>query len=304
MKTRDINSYAALIAGILSVSFAATFIRLADAAPAFIAALRMIIASVLLLPWALSSKDFRREIKELLKRDAVLLGLSGLFLSLHFLLWITSLSHTGVASSVAFVATSPLFVALYSVIVLREGVSKLFWLGLAVSVAGGIILGGVDLLDGSGSWVGDVLAIGGALAGAGYFLVGSRLRKSLSLITYIFPVYSVAGIILGLLALSFGITASGIGRNTYFYCFLLALVCQVGGHSLFNWALKSLKATVVTIATLGEPVGASVIALLVLRESPSVSQVIGGGFILAGIFIVLYFNPLIVDADACAASDG
>jgi len=297
MKTRDYNAYGALIAGIISVSFAATFIRLADAAPVFVAALRMVIASVLLLPVALASKDFRERFKLLSMRDAMLLGFSGIFLSMHFFLWISSLSYTGVASSVALVATSPLFVALYSVLVLKEVVSRVFWLGLAISSAGGLILGGGDIIRGGGNWAGDVLALGGALAAAGYFLVGSRLRKRMSLLTYIFPVYSVAAIILGILALGYGIGSAGLEPKTYLYCFLLALVCQVSGHSLFNYALKSLKATIVTIATLGEPVGASIIAMLVLRETPSLTQVAGGGCIIAGIFIVLYFNPLVVDAD-------
>ncbi len=279
------------MAGIVAISFAAILVRLAEAPAPLVAALRMIFASVLLAPLALRSQGCRREIAALRGGDALLMILAGVFLSLHFILWIWSLSLTDVASSVVFVTTNPLFVALYTVIVFKERVSRTFWIGLMLVIAGGAMLGGNDLLAGGDKWKGDALALLGSVAVAGYFLVGSRLRRKLSLFAYIFPVYSIAAVVLALLLLASGVPAAGYGWHTYLYCFLMALLCQLFGHSMFNWALRHLKATIVTISILGEPVGASILALLILGEAPVVAEIVGGGLIIAGIFIALYFNP-------------
>lgn len=279
------------MAGIVAISFAAILIRLAEAPVPLVAALRMIFASVLLAPLVLRSKGRRREIAALTGSDALLMILAGVFLSLHFILWIWSLSLTDVASSVVFVTTNPLFVALYTVIVFKERVSRTFWIGLMLAIAGGATLGGNDLLIGGGKWKGDVLALLGSIAVAGYFLVGSRLRRRLSLFAYILPVYSVAAVVLALLLLVMDVAITGYGWHTYLYCFLMALVCQLFGHSMFNWALRHVKATIVTVSILGEPVGASILALLILGEAPVMTEIAGGGLIIAGIFLALYFNP-------------
>ncbi len=283
--------YAALMIGIISISFAAVFIRLANIHPLAIAALRMIFAAVLLVPWAIRSEAFRTEIKKLAGGDFLLLLLSGFLLSMHFLSWITSLSLTKVTNSVVFVATTPFFIALYTILILKERVSRIFWAGLILAIFGGVILGGSDLFVEGERWKGDLLALAGAVAAAGYFLVGSRLRKNLSLISYIFPVYASAAFVLTILMLVFRVDILGFSWKSYLYCLLLALVCQVIGHSIFNWTLKHLRPTIVTIAVLGEPVGASLLALIILQEAPSTLEVIGGIFILSGVFIVLYFNP-------------
>lgn len=282
--------YILIWVGVVSTSFAAIFIRLADAPPPLISALRMAFSSILLFPFAMGSKEFRRTARLLSGRDIFLILLAGFFLSLHFIFWISSLFLTGVASSVVFVTTNPLFVALYTVIIFKERVSAIFWIGLSAAILGGLILGGEDILGGGGRWKGDLLALAGAVAGAGYYLVGSTLRKRLCLMTYIFPVYSTAAVILVVFTIALDIPFRGHGTRVYLYCFLMALLCQVLGHSLFNWAFKHIKATVVTLGTVGEPVSASILAFLILREAPVVTEIIGGILILSGIFLVLYFN--------------
>lgn len=289
------KSYEALGVGIAAISFGAIFARLASGPATLVAALRMAFAVLMLLPLALASRRARRELAGLSKRDARLLVLAGSLLALHFILWISSLSFTGVTSSVVFVTTNPLWVALGAMVFLGERVSKTFWLGLGFAIAGGIVVGGGDLAAGGARWRGDLLALGGAAAIAGYFLVGSGLRKRLSLIGYVFPVYACAAAILSVAAFVSGEAFAGHGRETYAYSFLMALVCQLLGHSLFNFALKRLAAAVVAIAAIGEPVGASVLALFILGERPGVGEVAGGAMILAGIFLVLSFNPAPAD---------
>ncbi len=288
---RDKLPCVAILTGIVSISFAAIFIRLAEADPASVAALRMLFASLVILPFAVFSPVFRSELNKMRLADIGLLSISGLMLSLHFIFWITSLSLTGVTSSIVYVATSPLFAALYSVLVFREKLSRSFWAGLVLVIIGATVMGGWNIMAGGTAWKGDLLAVAGGMAAAGYFLAGGRLRKKYSLITYITCVYTVAAALLLIALPVTGNSIIGLSGMTYVYCLLMALICQVTGHSIFNWALKRMKATIVTISVLGEPVGTSILVFLILGESPLKSEMAGGTLILTGLFIVLYFNP-------------
>ena len=281
-----------LALGIVSISFAASFIKLADAAPPVIAALRLIFSSILLFPAVFISGSLREEMKSLSRREWLLLLLSGFFLSLHFYLWVTSLYLTGVTNSVVLVTTSPIFIALFSAFVFKEVISRSFWVGLAVALTGCLILGGNDLIGTMGRWKGDLLAIAGAISIAGYFLVGSVLRKKTSLLAYIIPVYTIAALFLTITLPLSGNSLAGHSFETYTYCFLTAVVCQIVGHSSFNWALKRLKAPIATIIIIVEPVGATFLAFLFLGEIPSLLTVLGSLIIMAGISVVLIYNPM------------
>ncbi|MCK4537566.1 MAG: DMT family transporter [Candidatus Krumholzibacteria bacterium] len=287
----DRKAYAALVVAMISISFAAVFVRLSGAPPSSVAALRMIFSSILLLPFVLFSKKVRGELSSLGMKDAVLLFVSGGLLAIHFLTWITSLFLTGTVSSIVFVTASPLFVAVYSVVVYREKVPGFFWAGLGLAVVGAIVMGGNNLrVTGGASWKGDLLAVTGAVAAAGYFLTGSRLRRRLSLLSHLFYVYTVAAVILIAVLPFTGGSLRGLPVESYVYCLLMAVVCQGGGHSLLNWSMKRLRTTVVTFSVLAEPVGTTLLALFILGEVPLKSEVAGGLIIMMGLAIVIYFN--------------
>jgi len=283
MSTPTISPYLGLAIGILAVSFASIFIRLADAPSLVIAASRLTIASLLLAPAVLiKSKD---ELRALTRQDLLLALLSGLFLGVHFAAWISSLEYTSVASSVVFVSTSPMFVGLASHFLLKERVSRQMFAGIAVSVLGGMIVGYGDFGLGARELFGDFLAIVGAVAISGYLLVGRKLRRHLSLLSYIFLVYATATVFLIAVCLVAGHSFSGYPRQTYLMFFLLAAVPQIIGHSSYNWALKYLPATLVGVATLGEPIGSTILAYFILTETPTLARIGGGVLILTGIYV-------------------
>ncbi|MBC8264600.1 MAG: DMT family transporter [Anaerolineales bacterium] len=283
MSKPAIKPYLGLAIGIVAVSFASIFIRLAEAPSLVIAASRLTIASLILAPAAFIRA--REELRALTKGDLGLALLSGLFLGLHFATWISSLEYTSVASSVVFVSTSPMFVGLASHFLLKERVSRQMFAGIAVSVLGGIIIGYGDFGLGESELFGDFLALAGAVAVSVYLLVGRKLRRHLSLLSYIFLVYATAAAFLIVLCLATGHTFSGYPRQTYLMFFLLAAVPQIIGHSSYNWALKYLPATFVGVATLGEPIGSTILAYFALKETPSLAKIGGGVLILAGIYV-------------------
>jgi drug/metabolite transporter (DMT)-like permease len=290
----------AILLAVLSVSTASIFIRFAqsDGAPSLvIAALRLTFATLILAPLDLT--QHREEIKRL-TRSQILAGfVSGIFLALHFATWISSLEYTSVASSVVFVSTGPLWVALLSPIFLKENLARPAIVGLGLSLVGGTIIGlsdacvwnsGLscpalrDVLHGH-AMLGNFLAMAGAWAVTGYLILGRKLRASISLIPYIFMVYGFAAVTLIAIMFAFGKSPFGYAPKTYGWIFLLAALPQLIGHSTYNWALKYLPATLVAVTTLGEPIGSAILAFFILNETPTMVAVAGGVLILTGIYL-------------------
>jgi drug/metabolite transporter (DMT)-like permease len=130
-----------------------------------------------------------------------------------------------------------------------------------------------------------MLALAGAVAVSGYLLIGRRLREHLSLVAYISLVYSTAAIVLLLLAFAMGARLSGFTIGGYALIVLLAVGPQLIGHSAYNWALKYVSATFVTVTILAEPIGATILAVPLLAQVPSPLKIAGGMLILTGIFL-------------------
>jgi drug/metabolite transporter (DMT)-like permease len=275
--------YIFLPIGIIAISTASIFIKLCDAPVLIIATYRMMLASLMLTPFACYERTWRGWEKDKIGW----LLLSGLFLSLHFAFWIASLKYTSVASSVVLVTTHPIFVGIGGWLFLKERLGSDLILGIALSVLGSGWISYGDMSLSREALMGDGLAFLGAIAASGYLLVGRKMRKDQVLLSYIFPVYSTAGLILILFALIFQQSFWGYSSSTYLYLFLLALVPQLIGHTTFNWALKYLPASVVAISVLGEPIGSTLLAYFILGEGLTIWKVIGGISIFAGILIAL-----------------
>lgn len=284
---------------ILAVSTSSVFIRFAQAeAPSLvIAASRLLLASLFLAPPALI--QHRDQLQKLTRTELTLGLLSGIFLAIHFATWITSLEHTTVASSVVLVSTSPLWVAILAPIFLKEKITKTVIVGLILTLIGGTIIGFSEgcTWDGGLSCAsradlalaeaskGNFLALMGAWTMAGYLLIGRKLRAKMDLIPYIFLVYGMAAIIMLVILAVTHNTLLGYQPMTYLWLLAIAIFPQLIGHSTFNWALRYLPVALVSVTTLGEPIGSSILAFLILKEIPSSLQIIGGILILAGIYI-------------------
>jgi|GEM_PF-8161 len=295
-----ISTKIAIPFGVLAVSTSSIFIRYAqtEAPSIVIAAGRLTLATILLAGIALMRH--RSELRALTRRELGLALLSGFFLSIHFATWISSLEYTTVASSVVLVSTSPLWVALLAPLTIREPVARPVFLGMGLALIGGTIVGLSDSCVWADSgmscppfsefvageaFLGDILALAGAWTGAGYLLIGRRLREKISLIPYIFVVYGMAAVMLNGLMFSVGESLTGHPAMVYVWVLLLALAPQLLGHSTFNWALRYLSAAYVSITFLGEPIGSAILAYLFFQEQPSALMAFGAILILVGIYV-------------------
>jgi drug/metabolite transporter (DMT)-like permease len=218
------------------------------------------------------------------KEILALLG-SGLALAIHFVAWIYSLSLTTVASSTILVATNPIFVGLATHFILRERIARSMLAAIAITLVGSVLIGYGDIGLSPTALLGDLLALMGAIAGSGYILLGQAVRSRVSTLTYVWPCYGLAGLILLLLCLVTRQPLVGYTPQTMGILVLLAVVPQILGHSAFNWALGHFSSLLVTVALLGEPVGATILAWLILSETPVPIALAGGLLIMLGILM-------------------
>ena len=276
-----------LVVGVVAVSFAAIFIRLADAPALSTAFYRQAMAAAIFLPFTLARW------KELRRLSAAQLGVglfSGALLAVHFATWIASLSFTTVAASVVLVTTSPIFVAAASRVLFGERVGRTTFIGILIGLMGAGIVSGGDFGISTRAALGDLLALGGAVAAAGYLLAGRRLRGGMSLVTYVGVVYTTCAVLL-LPAAAFGARLSGFSAETWAMFLLLAVIPQALGHTVFNYLLKDMDATLVAISIMGEPVGSTLLALAFFGEVPPWTAVVGGVLILGGIYVAVTRQP-------------
>jgi drug/metabolite transporter (DMT)-like permease len=275
---------------VVAVSTSAPLIRGADAPSLSIAFWRNALALPILGAAVLARPAARREARDLDRRERRLILIAGLFLAAHFAAWVPSLSYTSVASSVALVATQPVWAA---VIARWRGdhVPRLAWWGIGAAMGGTVVLTGVDLSISTRALFGDLLALlGGALAAA-YVTVGAEVRRTVSTNVYATACYGVAAVALLAVCVVGGQQLTGYDGHTWLLLVAIVLGPQLLGHTLVNRVLSTISPVIVSVAILFEIVGAALLAWLAFDEVPSASAVPAALLIAAGVVLVVRANP-------------
>ena len=280
------NPYVAVVIGVIAVSTSAIFVKLASGAPAgTIAFYRLFIAVVLMLPTILLK--YRAEIRSITKRDWMLAILSGVFLALHFILWFESLNYTSVASSVVLVTLQPIFAFVGTYIFFGERFSVAAIISMLITLIGSFIISWGDFQISGLALLGDILALLGAATVTGYFLLGQRMRRNLSLMTYTFIVYGISSITLFLYNVVTQNTFISFPVDHWIWFIALAIIPTFLGHSLFNWTLRWLSTSTISMAIVFEPIGATILAYYILGEVVTPSQWLGGSIVIFGLFLFI-----------------
>jgi len=274
----------ALVAATVAVSFSAILIKAAGDDPATIVWLRMGMAAVLLLPWVV--RDARHRALPSTAPQAGLVIVSGVLLAGHFLLWTASLKYTSIAASVFLVSLHPIIVTPLGRRLLGERVSRRTLAGGGLAIAGMLVTCAADLRLDSTAFLGDLLAIGGAVCLAGYLLIGRSVRTGLGVAGYSAIVYAVVCVIAAVTAAAGGVAHLPSPRVAL-ACLGLGVVCTIGGHTVYNWALRHVPVLLVSVSFLGEPPLTAVLPFLILGSVPTVATDAGGVLILAGLALAL-----------------
>jgi drug/metabolite transporter (DMT)-like permease len=282
--------WAVLVVAVVAISFGGPLTRLASAHPLAVAVWRLGLSLVVVGAFLVGGRGWRQW-RALTRTELGAALAAGVFLALHFWSWIASLDLTTVAASVVLVNTQPVIVALLSAALLHEAPGRRQWIGIAIAVAGAIVVAVPDLSLVVGSsrpaLLGDALALVGAITAAFYFLVGRRLRAKLELWPYVALVYGACFLVLVVFAVAVGAPLFPQGPHEIAIFSGLALGPMLIGHTGANWALRYLPAYVVNVALLGEALGATLLAAALpgIRELPASTTLAGGALILAGIII-------------------
>ncbi|MDW0111474.1 DMT family transporter [Sporosarcina aquimarina] len=272
-----------IIIGVISVALSAIFVKLVSAEAGVTAFYRMFFSVLFMLPIFLLK--YRKEISLLTKRDWIFSALAGIFLAFHFIFWFESLNYTSVASSTVLVTLQPIFAFAGTYFFFKERLSFKTILSAVIAISGSVIISFGDFQLGGTAFYGDVLALIGCALITAYLLFGQDVRKRLSLITYTFVVYSISSVTLFFYVLLKGESFGPHSQSDWMWFVLLALIPNLLGHTLFNWAIKWVSTNAISIAILFEPVGASILAYYIFNESLSTAQITGGIVVLLGILL-------------------
>jgi drug/metabolite transporter (DMT)-like permease len=270
-----------LILGLTALSFGSILVRFSQEAPPLVISFyRMFWALAILAPFCYFAKErvslFHFEWRRLL---------AGTALALHFAFWISSLSYTSVAVSVLLVNTSPVLVAVLSYLVFSERLNLYGIFGIFLTICGSMLLVWGDLSR-MGDPTGAVLALLGAFMLGIYLVTGKKIRGTESLLQYVFPVYFIAALVLGLIILVQDHSFVGYSRETHIYMLLLGLVPQIMGHTSYNWAIRYTSATLISVVVVMEPFLAAIWAWWLLDESVTGTIITGGILVAAGIIVI------------------
>lgn len=283
MNPSRFSAYLALGVGILSLGFSAIFVRWANAPGIVTSFYRMAIATAL-LAW-----PFYRRVKatgSLSRRGLRFAVLGGLFFMADLALWSTGVVMSGATNPTLLANTAPLWVGLGALVLFRERLKAMFWVGLLLAMTGAAVILGLDSLRAVSFGLGTLFGLLAGIFYGGYFLITQRGRETLDSITYFWPaaVSSTLGLLILCLALRQPLT--GYPASAYLNFLALGVVSQVFGYLAINYALGHLPASIVAPTMLGQPIATAILAGPLLGETLSLWQVLGGLAVLAGVYVV------------------
>ncbi|NNF03018.1 MAG: DMT family transporter [Rhodothermales bacterium] len=284
--------YAILVAALGAFSVSAILIRYAvDAPGTAVAVWRTVFASILLAPFALVRS--RGAWKKFTGRDWALTAVAGIALGFHFLTWIHSIYFTTISSAAVLVSLSPVFMGLMSWLILRERLPRAEVIAIGVAVAGTIVLGVADARSSDAAvaaadpLLGNGLALTAALLVSIYLIIGRVVRRSLSWLAYVVPLYVMTAVTTLTAAAVLDIPLFGYEPRIYVLCFLMALIPQIVGHGSLNYLLHWFKAPTLGLAMLVEPIGASILAFVLFAETPTALAIVAMAIILLSVASVI-----------------
>lgn len=286
-----IYAYTAIGIGVIAVSLSAIFVKLTQSPSGLTAFYRMFLSVIIMLPLFLWK--YKHEVKLLTKKDWVLSSIAGILLAFHFIIWFESLNYTSVASSTVLVTLQPIFAFVGTYFFFKEKIAMKSIIAATVAIGGSVFISVGDFRISGSALFGDVLALIACSFITGYLLFGQEVRKRLSLITYTMIVYSVSAITLLFYVLLVEGTFTPLEKMDWFYFLLLAIVPNLLGHTLFNYAVKWVSTNAISMAILFEPIGATILAYLIFNEKLISTQIIGGIVVIVGLFIfIVDFNNI------------
>ncbi len=225
----------------------------------------------------------REALFKITKKQLFFCFLAGAFLACHFFSWFSSLKLTSVASAAVLALTHPMVILLVNTLIFKEKTNKKAVAGVLIAFAGAAVISGGDYSFSREAIIGDLFAVCAAIFMALYFLVGQKARKDINASVYVLIVFSVAWIIFGLGMIMTKTPFTGYTHSDYGWIFAMSMVCQIGTHAIFNWLLAHVEALYIATWENGEAVIATILAIFIFKEIPTIWQLVGGAIVICGL---------------------
>ncbi len=279
-----VRHYMALAVAVFAISWASILILLSGAQPIAVAFWRTAIAAIVLLPLLMIERRNNTYVPA--RNDVILMIISGTALATHFMTWIESLYLTTVAASTTLVSTYPIFTLVMGRLI-RERVGRQAIVGTLMAFLGVVLITVPEFYVSLRALIGDLLALVGAVSGAVYFMIGRAVRVKASLAMYTVPVYATSALVTLATGLILRTRFWPYPPYTWFYIVMIVLGPMLLGHTLLNYSLRYSRAITVTTSTLGEPIGASLLAFIIFHQIPQPLTIVGIVITLLGIYLVV-----------------
>ena len=276
---KRLPAYLALSGGVICIAWSAIFVRWTDIPGPASAFYRMLIPALVLLPTYLF--DRRRERLDL--RTLGIIAFGGLFFSFDLALYNTSILRTSAANATLLGNNTPIFVGLLTWLVLRKPPARSFWLGLLLAIIGAVVILWADLKQHAQIGIGDLMALAASACFAVYLMVTEKIRGSTGTLSFLRLAMIASTLALLLMNLVMGISLRMPHGRTLWAVAGLGLVSQLGGYLFLTYALGHLPATLTSISLLTQGPLTAAMAAVLLHESVSLPQIIGGILVLAGV---------------------
>ena len=275
--------YISLITGILALSLTAMFIRWADAPATITGFYRLVISSLILLPFFIFNTSKKNRITN---KNIIFPLLGGLFTAFDFAFWNSAVFYTTASNATLLGNTAPLWVALVTLFIFRKRLPKGFWIGLVLTLSGAALVLSSDFIIHPRLGLGDLMALVAGLFYAGYLLSTQRGRETLDPLSYMAIMVISASLITFVINILLGVPFIGYSQQSWLFFLLLAIVSQIFGYMSISYALGHLPASVIAPSMIGQPILTTVLAIPLLGELPQPVQLVGGIIALTGIYLI------------------
>jgi drug/metabolite transporter (DMT)-like permease len=277
-------AYLALAGGVVCIGFAAIFVKVANTTGDVAGAWRLGVGTLVLsvpitIRWRRGNAHFPRKM-------LWMVIVSGLLLSVNTLLWNTAAGITTAANAALLTNIAPIWVGVGAMLLLGERLNPGYWLGTIVAMGGVVLVVGLDALWGTQINRGDALLLIESVGYAAYQLITKRVREEVDNLTYLWISSAVGALCLVSFTLLLRHPLVGYSVQSYLALLGLALLSHICGWLLISYAFGMLRASLVSVCLLGQPIITAVVALPILGEIPSRWDVVGGAVTLIGIYIV------------------
>jgi len=274
--------------GVLFLGTGPMFVKFVKANGTLVGFYRLLFASMMLaLPVLLGSEKQIPTSENDIPVLWVLLG--GISFAINIGLWCSALNYTSASIVTLLDNTAPIWVGLFSWLVLGKKHNQFYWWGLSITIAGSVLLVGSSSISfSSQQFLGNMLSLASGVSYAAYILITQKARRMVPSLKYSWLISSIGALFLFIFGLATGALKQTLSLQGYLFIFLMSLSSQVLGWYLVNDALGKLPATAASVALVGQPLVVTVLGIFILQEIPSFLQIIGGIACLLGIIVVQY----------------